>query len=132
MFDSEGAAYIFTEEELMKLCREWQERLRLEFWSVALRIARAKEFDLPNSQGECTWTKTTALATIKILDPIDYPESPFKQDMEKTLIHELLHLHFCMFDITAAGSAEEGMMERTVDHISRALIALKREAGCRE
>lgn len=127
MFE-EDQAYIFTEEELIKLCREWQEHLRIEYWSVALRIARARDFSLANSQGECNWTITTAMATIKILDPLDYPESPFKQDMEKTLVHELLHLHFCAFDGTAAGSMEEKMLERTIDHLARALVKLKREA----
>lgn len=127
MYDSHGTEHIFTEDELIMLCREWQGRLRLEFWSVALRIARAREFELTDSQGECRWTITTALATIKILNPIDFPDSPFKQDMEKTLVHELLHLHFCAFDNTLAGSMEEKLMERSIDHLARALVMLKRE-----
>ena len=127
MFE-EDQSFIFTEDELIKLCREWQECLRLEFWSIALRIARAREFDLENSQGECHWTLSTAVATIKILDPADYPITPFKQDMEKTLVHELLHLHFCSFDTTEPKSLAESMMERTIDHLARALVTLKREA----
>ena len=116
-----------TNDELQMLCSEWQERLRLKHWDVALRIARASEFETKESQGECTWTLSTALAAIKILDPIDYPETPFPQDMEKTLVHELLHLKFCEFDNTNRGSLSETMMERTIDHIARLLVTLNRE-----
>ena len=116
-----------TTQELSELCVEWQKILRLEFWDVAIRFARAREFELKGSQGECSWTLSSALATIKILDPVDYPESPFKQDMEKTLVHELLHLHFAAVDKTVVGSLEETMLERTIDHIARALVSLKRQ-----
>ncbi|EGO63506.1 hypothetical protein [Acetonema longum] len=122
-------SYIYSEEQLIVLCREWQQRLRLECWEVALRIARQRDFDLKNAQGECCYTKETALATIKILDPTDYPQSPFKYDMEIVLVHELLHLHFCMFDKTEYGSLDETMMERSIDHIAKALVKLKRQSG---
>jgi len=125
MFESDKE-YIFSEDELIDLAREWQERLRLEHWEVALRIARSRDFDQKDSQGECCWTKSTALAIIKILDPVDYPESPFKFDMEEVLVHELLHLHFCEFDLTEKNSHEEIMLERTIDHIAKALVKLKR------
>lgn len=112
--------------EMENLCSEWKNRLRLQQWEVAIRIARQKEFEDKNSQGECHWTLSTALATIKILDPIDYPDTPFAQDMEKTLVHELLHLKFCDFAKTETGSLEDVMMERAVDHLARALVELKR------
>lgn len=50
---------------------------------------------LDGCNGECEWQLKTKIATIRILDPIDYPENLIiEQDMEKTLVHELLHLHF--------------------------------------
>lgn len=126
MYESDKE-YIFTEEQLIGLCREWQERLRLEYWDVALKVARVQEFKLKEAQGECTWTLETACAIIRIVDPLDYPKTPFKQDMEATLVHELLHLHFAHFDNTAKGSLDEMMMERSIEHIARALVKLKRE-----
>jgi hypothetical protein len=126
MFESDKE-YIFTEDELIKLCQEWQERLRLEHWEIALRIARVKDFTLKDCSGECNWTQSIAQATIRILDPLDYPCSPFKQDMECILVHELLHLHFCPFDETKDQSLENIMLERAIEHIAKALVKLKRE-----
>lgn len=118
----------FALEELKKLCQEWQERLRLQHWTIALTISREKDFKLVGAQGECCWTQSTALATIKLIDPIDYPESPFKYDMEIVLVHELLHLHFCPFDdCTDINDLKDIMLERAIDHIARALVETKRK-----
>ena len=127
MYESDKE-YLFTEDELVDLCREWQETLRLQHWDVALRVSRATEFTGKERSGECSWVLPNAHATIKILDHIDYPETPFKQDMEQILVHELLHLHICPFDLTKAESLEDTMMERAVDHIAKALVLLKRRA----
>ena len=121
--------YVFNNEEIVSLCFEWQRELRLQHWEIAVKIARECEFETKNAQGECRWTLSTAQATIKIIDSVDYPSSPFKQDMEKTLVHELLHLHFASFDETKNGSLEEVMLERCIDHISKALVNLKRKAA---
>ena len=127
MFESDKA-YIFTEDELVDLCREWQERLRLEHWDIALRIARACDFT-NEGDAEITWVLSKAKAIMKILDPVDYPAGPFKQDMEISLVHELLHLHFAPFDHSTDGSMENTMMERATDHIAITLVNLKRNTA---
>jgi hypothetical protein len=127
LFESD-TAYIFTEEELIDLCRWWQEKLYLEFWEVALRISRDKDMK-KSGQAEVDCVLPKAMATIRILDPIDYPHSPFKQDMEKSLVHELLHLHFTPFDDFADDSLEHFMLERAVDQIAKTLVNLKRKRG---
>lgn len=121
-------AVILTEEQLIELCKYWQKRLRLEHWDIFLRIARAREFELKDAQGECRWVQSSALATIKILDHVDWPQTPFEHDMEKTLVHELLHLHFCPFDdCLDSDNLKDIMLERAIDHIAKALVEEKRK-----
>lgn len=79
--------HILNIDQLKELCAYWQERLRLQHWYIALSIARHKDFDLDNARGQCTWIQSAALATIKILDHIDWPDTAFEQDMEVTLVH---------------------------------------------
>lgn len=115
-------------EEMQRLCQEWQNVLRLEHWDVALSIVRRADMDLVDCQGSCNWTQSTALAVIKLLDPVDYPTSPFPYDMELVLVHELLHLHFCPFDdCTDVNDLKDIMLERAIEHIARALVDTKRK-----
>lgn len=118
--------YICTEDELHHLCRFWLKQLGLDNWHVALRITRANEFKTPGNQAEIEWVLPHAYATASILDHIDYPDGPFGQDHEVSLVHELLHLHTAPFDETKEGSLEEKAMERMIEMTARALVDLRR------
>jgi hypothetical protein len=82
-----------TEPELQELCAEWQKILRLQDWEIHVCIARSR--DMPEGMQGCidmVWPRKEA--HISIIDPVDYPpDSWWAQDMERTLVHELLHLH---------------------------------------
>jgi hypothetical protein len=118
-----------TEPELKSLCSEWQERLRLRDWKVVARIKRVASFDVSNMQGECSWTLENKTAFIKILDTIDYSDDcVFPQDQEKTLVHELLHLHFAEWTNESKDCRTPVHGEQGIDCIAEALIKLKRQA----
>ena len=119
-------AYIVSQEELKKLCEEWRERLRLQAWDVDAGIYRASEFELENCCGENEWGNRGNKSTIRILDPVDYPKSNFTQDMEVTLVHELLHLHFEAFEPKDKDTLQYDLMERTIDRLAHTLVELKR------
>lgn len=121
---------ILTEEQLVEKCAEWQEILKLQEWQVAISKAHPHQFGLKENQGECSWVLKKKMALIKILHEDDYPDTPFKQDMEVTLVHELLHLHYAPFDETKSGSLEEIALEQSIHLISKALVSLKR-GGCK-
>ncbi len=85
---------ILTEEELKALCVKYQKILRLQDWNIIVRIKRARDFD-QECCGDVHWSLTRKEAVIRILDHVDYdPDSIYPQNMERTLIHELLHIHF--------------------------------------
>lgn len=59
-------------------------------------------------------------AAIRLIDPIDYPKdciSPY--NMEKTLIHELLHCSFGAFRENT--SAENEMLHQIIDDMAKAI-----------
>lgn len=120
---------ILTEDQLCKICREWQEILSLKDWRIAIAKAHEYQFKNPGNEGECEWQIKKKMAIIRILHENDSPKGPFQQDMEETLVHELLHLHYAPFDYTKDGTPEEIALEQSIHFVSRALIELKRGNG---
>lgn len=113
---------ILTEEQLVAKCKEWQVVLRLQDWDVKAGIFRERDMAI-GGEGECDWNLTRKIASIRILDPIDYPEGAMiPMDMEDTLVHELLHLHFAPF-FNEEKSTEQ---EQAINSITNGLISLAR------
>lgn len=113
--------------ELNLACQEWQDILRLRDWEIKCFIKRAADMMLENSQGAIDWVLQSKQANIHILSPIDYPSETWAQDMEKTLVHELIHLHYAPFtnDINR-DSIEHAFMEQSIDLLAVSLVNLKR------
>lgn len=115
-----------TESELCRLCAQWQERLKLQHWTIAVGIFSLESFERAEAQGEIQFSIDTGRALIKILDPEKYPESPFKQDMEISLVHELLHLMFAPFT-PKEGTLQHSFMENSIENLAQILVASKRK-----
>ncbi|NWL89576.1 hypothetical protein DMN77_18675 [Paenibacillus sp. 79R4] len=117
---------ILTEDELRTKCTEWQKILRLQDWIVIPKIKRGRDMPIPDVCGSCCWDLTQRMAAINILDPIDYPpDAIVPNDMELTLVHELLHLHFAAVEPEGASIAGE----QAIESISWGVIALARRGG---
>ncbi len=115
-----------TQTELEQLCREWQEILSLRDWDVKPSIKRGRDFASSGNEAEINWELQTRTATIYILDPIDYPDdTKWEQDIESSLVHELLHIYFAPFNATD-GTLEKVAQEQAINAISLALVKLKR------
>ena len=119
---------LFSHSELELLCTYWQKKLRIYDWTIGLAIGRKDSFKVEGRAGEICITEANGSATILILDPVDYPKNSYiKQDMEVTLVHELLHLRFFP---DARNKQEEvlGMlfMEQAIERTAQALVELRR------
>jgi len=117
-----------TQEQAEFLLKEWQERLNLQHWKIKIKVARGGDLDLPGGlQGRCDMILNRLEAFIRILDPIDWDKTIlWPQDMEATLVHELLHLHWVSLDKWQANSPEVTAMEQAIHSISHALVDAKR------
>jgi hypothetical protein len=115
----------FNELELPALCKEWQKILRLQDWLIYPEVCRL--WDMPD--GAAGHSKIDVLkkkVVIAILDEVDHnPNTAWAFDSEKTLVHELLHLHF--ETNTGTSDAQYVAMEQGIDCIANALVALKRQ-----
>jgi len=103
----------------------WQQRLKLDDWRISVVSARRSELK-PNTLGAIRWDKTKKSAVIWVLDPSEY-QTPFRatlDDMELTIVHELVHLELTSLPRSEASRSNE---EHAVNGIAEALLGLYRE-----
>ena len=88
-------------QQLQRLARKWIRRLNLTAFNK-IQVSFAPESEMEEALGVAYWTPEYKTAVIKILAP-DNPEDD-EQDVERTLVHELLHImmqgHRTMDDVT--------------------------------
>jgi hypothetical protein len=102
----------------------WQQRLKLEAWRISVLPGRSSELK-PKTLGAIRWDKNKKTAVIWVLDAADY-KLPFRamlDDMELTVVHELVHLEMASLP---HGEASRGTEEQAVNGIAGALLALDR------
>jgi hypothetical protein len=107
----------------------WQKRLNLQAWDISVAVLRATELK-PKTVGNIHWDRDKKTAVIRILDPADY-RLPFDvamlQDIEFTVVHELIHLEMApvLADLqrTDANRMQE---EHAVNYMAEALLKLDR------
>lgn len=118
---------ILTEEELRAKCDEWKKILRLQDWLTNTRIRREHDFQNEDSVAEIIPSLPKRMATIRILDPVDYPPDLSEpQDMELSLVHELLHIHLFPLFSDREDEMRRIAEEQAIEAISRALVDLHR------
>jgi hypothetical protein len=115
-----------TQEEAEKALAEWQKRLKLEHWEVMVEIVRSDGMSKLDNSGEIDYQQQTGYASIRLLDHIDWP-SKFPHDMEKILVHELLHLHFAPFE-PEEESLQFTLWERANELLARVIVNEHRNA----
>jgi hypothetical protein len=103
----------------------WQERLNLKDWKISVVMASPSELR-PGSLGNIRWDAVKMNAVIRVLR---VPESQVKSsavldDMEFTLVHELIHLEMASLPRSEASRRVE---EHAVNRIAQALLKLDRE-----
>ncbi len=114
-----------TQEQAQQACREWQKILRLQDWDVTAVIRRGREMKLEDAQAEVSWKSENKTAIVRLLDPLDYQNDIYEQDHERSLVHELLHLHMVMF-ATETGTLEDLAQEQAINAMATAFVGLKR------
>ena len=118
---------IIKEEELSKYLAKWVRILRLERWDIRIKIKRAEDMHLEECAGENHFTTTSRQSLINLRDPVDWTNNDFEQDMELTLVHELLHISFTMLDTDNA--LRDKIQHQLLNDMAVALIRADRKEG---
>ena len=102
----------------------WQQRLTLSDWKITILMSHPSDLK-PKTLGNIHWDADKKSAVIRVLDASDY-RLPFREmleDMEFTVVHELIHLELSSLPRSEASRREE---EHAVNQIADALLKLDR------
>ncbi|MBR5752857.1 MAG: hypothetical protein IKX83_00060 [Clostridia bacterium] len=108
--------------------QEWQERLGLQEWRISLHDCMPVREMMDQGAAGCTeWQEVNKTARVEIMDPDEYGERVIPFDYERILVHELLHLKFCLISETQGEDPlQERVAHQLIDDMARALVDAKR------
>jgi hypothetical protein len=102
--------------------RIWQDRLDLAAWRIRVNLVHPNALE-PNTLGNVHWDLGAKQATIGVLSSDDYklPTPAMLDDMEVTIVHELVHIQLASLPRSDATSLNE---EHAVNELTQALLKL--------
>jgi hypothetical protein len=100
----------------------WQQRMNLTPWSIRADLVRTSALK-PKTLGGIRWDSSTMTANIDVMSTYDYklPFEAMLDDMEFTVVHELVHLQLSSLPRSEASRTAE---EHAVNEIASALLKL--------
>jgi hypothetical protein len=103
----------------------WRQRLKLENWRISAVLTRRADL-APQTLGGISWDKSKKSAVILVLDPADYalPYGEMLNDMELTVVHELIHLE--LTSLPRSEAHRSVTEEKAVSGIAGAMLELDR------
>jgi hypothetical protein len=127
--DSARERTLLAERYAAERLSVWQKRLNLQDWNISLLVVRSNELK-PKTLGNIHWDTEKKTAVIRVLDPADYklPFSEMLQDLEFTVVHELIHLELSpVLSPLQRNDANRREEEHAVNHMADALLKLDRQ-----
>jgi predicted small lipoprotein YifL len=114
----ETQAQKFVEEKLQL----WQQRMNLNTWNIRVKLVRTNTLK-PKTLGGIHWDSSIMEATVEVMSTYDYklPHQQMLDDMEFTVVHELVHLQLSSLPRSEASRSAE---EHAVNEIAATLINL--------
>ena len=105
----------------------WQQRLALDDWKIAIVMSRRSDLK-PKTLGNIRWDADTKSASIRVLAPVEYNKKcgEMLDDMEFTVVHELIHLELSSLPRSEASRRVE---EHAVNRLADALLKLDRKSS---
>lgn len=115
---------ILSQRQAEERLAYWQQVLRLLDWDITVAVVRYFNFE-GEVWGDVVMKQGKRAAHIRLLDPAD-ANDPEAQDMDVTLVHELLHLHMWEFAPWGLAGKDSRAEERTIDSLAKSFVALER------
>ena len=100
----------------------WQDRLNLKDWDIRFQLVRTDKLE-PKTLGNINWDADVKVAKISVLSTYDYklPYRAMLDDMEFTVVHEMVHLQLASLPRSEASRRVE---EHAVNELAAALLKL--------
>jgi hypothetical protein len=119
-----------TSEFLNARLAFWQQRLNLQEWKLSVVSSHPGDLK-PETLGNIHWDAPNKRAVVRVLAVSDYKMScpAALEDMELTVVHELVHLTLSPLRNSATNRSDE---EHAVNQIADALLKLERQRRLRE
>ena len=112
-------------EELMFLY--WRDKLGLNDWTIRFKYNVAHDdMNEPEAVGCVTYEESIKTALIQILNPDHYGDRIAPFDVEKTIVHELLHIKMCLATIEK-DTVQERVMHQLIDDLAKTMVNARRE-----
>ena len=111
-----------TKEEF--LFNKWIHILQLADWTFEFKYGCSpKDMTLTDIAGETEYVESRKFATVRILDKKYCKEHNIKFDFEQVLVHELLHIKFCLFwnDVDDECISNR-VLHQLIDDMSKSLV----------
>ena len=99
--------------------------MNLTDWTIRANLVRNNSLK-PKTLGGIHWDRSTMTASIEVLSTYDYrlPPQEMLDDMEFTVVHELVHLQLSSLPRSEASRSAE---EHAVNEIAGALLKLAKK-----
>ena len=111
---------IIKQDELEERAKFWKYTLGLDDWHIVFQVLRRDFMAEKDCSGLCQYRVVAKQATITLLDPIDWTVLDFDQDMDKILVHELLHCKFALID--SDDSVRDVVQHRLLEELAVAIV----------
>jgi hypothetical protein len=112
--------------KLRKLGREWQETLGLVDWKMTFHFTKnSVSAEVAADEMACCHMKPdtkTAKIVLKTLEVSPCDEMGAPNDLEETLVHEILHPFFVPFQ-----GQNDLALEQAINTMAKALVTMKRK-----
>lgn len=116
-----------VKNENKQLLDYWQNILGLMDWKIVLKDnCSPNEMQLRDVCGETVFEEVNKCAVIRIIDEKDYGDRIIPFNFEKTLIHELLHLKFCLLG-ESGNDLQDRYVHQLIDDMARALFSARKQ-----
>lgn len=116
-----------TDGQLLERCDYWKNKLGLSHWRTRVQIVKKDDLPLADIRACNEFDIKTEEAVISLCAPCDY-EDIFPQDMERDLVHELLHIPMRYIATPKEGSMGWIHMEATIERLANLLVKMERDA----
>ena len=105
----------------------WREKLGLTDWTIKFEYnVEPEDMVVEESCGCTSWQESTKTARIQILRPDRYGDRVAPFDVEKTIVHELLHLKLTLIS-SECDAMQERVAHQLIDELAKSFVNARRD-----